>query len=89
MNISFDPRNLIPLEEMGTIYPTLRLTDNWGILKVNKGALISINWDKITLSRPTKIARQTIEGDGWLLQLNENYSFELDEKNHIYGIRKN
>lgn len=89
MNISFDPRNLTPLEEMGTIYPTLRLTDNWGILEVNKGALISINWDKITLSHPTKIALQTIEGDGWLLQLNENYSFELDEKNNIYGIRKN
>jgi hypothetical protein len=32
MNISFDPRNLVPLESYGTVYPNMRITDNWGYL---------------------------------------------------------
>ncbi len=38
IRISFDPRNLIPLEEYGTVYPTKRVSDNWGILTVTEGA---------------------------------------------------
>jgi len=39
MSISFDPRNLVPLDDVGTVYPNLRITDNWQILSVDSGAL--------------------------------------------------
>ena len=37
MNIQFDPRNLEPLGELGTVYPTMRISDVWGILTVSGG----------------------------------------------------
>ncbi|ULT23416.1 hypothetical protein KUH03_30120 [Sphingobacterium sp. E70] len=46
MNYSFDPRAIIPVENFGTYYPTTRITDIWGILTVEKGALISPDWKK-------------------------------------------
>lgn len=88
MNVSFDPRNIIPIEDKGTVYPNIRITDNWGILEAEKGALMSPNWDKISVGYPSKISNQTIEGDGWTLQLTENYTIKKDEKNKNYMLVK-
>ncbi len=88
MNVSFDPRNIIPMEDKGTVYPNIRITDNWGILEAEKGALMSPNWDKISVGYPSKISNQTIEGDGWTLQLTENYTIKKDEKNKNYMLVK-
>lgn len=74
MNISFDPRNLVPLESYGTVYPTMRITDNWGILTVKEGALLGTNWDKVTVSEPTQLSSDKITGKGWILELNNAYS---------------
>ena len=80
-NISFDPRNIVPLEEYGTVYPNLRITDNWGILTVENGALLSSDWSHVTVSAPTKIADTLVAGNGWELALNKNWRIEKqDEK---------
>jgi len=89
MNISFDPRNLIPLEGYGTVYPTMRITDNWGILTVTGGALLGSNWDKITLSEPVQIATSTVSGKGWILELNKGYSVEKDPGGRNFLLKKN
>ena len=52
MNVSFNPSNLIPLDTYGTVYPTLRITDNWGILTVEDGALLSADWSKVIVTAP-------------------------------------
>ncbi|MDR2237856.1 MAG: hypothetical protein LBE92_17165 [Chryseobacterium sp.] len=88
MNVSFDPRNMVPLEDKGTVYPQIRVTDNWGILEAEKGALMSKNWDKISVSFPTKISDETVEGDGWKLQLNKGYSIKKDAQNIHYQLIK-
>jgi hypothetical protein len=88
MNVSFDPRNIIPIEDKGTVYPQIRVTDNWGILEVEKGALMSKNWDKISVGVPTKINDEVVEGDGWTLQLNKGYTLKKDEKSNSYMILK-
>jgi len=69
MNISFDPRNITPLENIGTVYPNLRVTDDWGILTVEKGALLASDWSKVTVTAPTEISAKTVIGDGWKLEL--------------------
>jgi len=79
MNVSFDPRNIMPLENKGTVYPNIRVTDNWGILTVVKGALMSSNWDKISVTIPEKNDGKNISGDGWTLELKEGYSLSKDE----------
>ena len=78
MKISFDPRNLVPLGNNGTVYPTIRVTDNWGILNVENGALMSPKWDMIIVSMPTKIDGGNISGDGWTLTLDSRYTLVRD-----------
>ena len=73
MNISFDPRNIMPFRNLGTIYPNIKITDNWGILTVENGALLGKNWHKVTVSEPIEITNKIIKGDGWMLELNKNW----------------
>ncbi|WP_411897545.1 hypothetical protein [Elizabethkingia occulta] len=88
MNVSFDPRNIIPVEDKGTVYPQIRVTDNWGILEVTKGALMSPNWDKISVSSPVKISDELIEGEGWTIKINKAYTVKKDEKSNNYVLGK-
>ncbi|MDR6735303.1 hypothetical protein [Sphingobacterium sp. 2149] len=84
MNYSFDPRTIIPIENLGTYYPTTRITDAWGILDVTNGALISPDWKKISITKPISIEKNLIKGDGWTLELNSNYTIEIDQQNNFY-----
>ncbi|MET3036694.1 hypothetical protein ABXT08_11360 [Chryseobacterium sp. NRRL B-14859] len=88
MNVSFDPRNIIPIEDKGTVYPNMKLTDSWGILNVEKGALMSPNWDKISITNPVSIEGKKITGDGWTLDLTDGYSVEKDKTNRYQLIKK-
>lgn len=76
MNISFDPRNITPLEDLGSVYPNLRVTDDWGILTVEKGALLSPTWSNVMVTEPTKITDKIVEGDGWKLELKNGWKVE-------------
>ena len=88
MNVSFDPRNIIPIEDKGTVYPTIRVTDNWGILEVTKGALMSPNWDKISVSSPVKINDELIEGEDWTIKINKAYTVKRREKQQLHPHKK-
>ncbi len=88
MNISFDPRNIIPIEDKGTVYPNIRVTDKWGILTVEKGALMSQNWDKISISVPLKTEDKNVSGDGWFLELADGYEIRKNETNGNYVLVK-
>ncbi|MGH1516624.1 hypothetical protein [Chryseobacterium sp. JK1] len=89
MNVSFDPRNIVPIDNKGTVYPTIRVTDLWGVLTVEKGALMSPNWDRISISNPVAIDGKKISGDGWKLDLADGYSVSKDEATGNYRIVKN
>lgn len=90
MNISFDPRNIIPVEDKGTVYPNIRVTDRWGILTVDKGAaLMSPNWDKISISNPVKTEGKKISGEGWILELTDGYTVGKDDVTGNYKLIKN
>ena len=88
MSISFDPRNITPLESFGTVYPNIRVTDNWGILSVEKGALMSPNWDIITVSIPTEIVKNKASGNGWILELKDGYAVQKDKASSNYILTK-
>lgn len=89
MNVSFDPRNIVPLEDKGTVYPNIRVTDLWGILTVENGALMSPNWDKISISNPVKTENKKISGDGWTLELSDGYTISKDKDSGNYKLVKN
>lgn len=77
ISIGFDPTNLMPLDSLGTVYPNLRLTDNWGVLKVDScGALISPQWNKVSITYPLLINDTLVIGRGWELKLNNSWKLE-------------
>lgn len=84
MNIGFNPSNIMPLDSLGTIYPNLRITDNWGILEVDScGALISTEWNKVTISYPELVTDTLISGKGWRLKLDKTRKLELINNKYI------
>lgn len=87
MSIGFDPRNLIPLDTLGTVYPNLRITDIWGVLEVDScGALLSPDYQRVSVSNPEQITDTLISGKGWRLTLNEQWVIE--EKAGKYNLLK-
>lgn len=88
MNVSFDPRNITPLADKGTVYPNIRVTDLWGVLTVENGALMSPNWNKISITNPTNITDKKIMGDGWILELKEGYGIEKDLADGNFKLKK-
>lgn len=88
MQVAFNPGNIMPIEDKGTVYPNMRISDNWGILTVKNGALIGSNWDKVSLTIPLKNENKNVIGDGWTLELKDGYSITKDELTGNYKLTK-
>jgi hypothetical protein len=83
VNIGFNPTNLIVLDSIGTVYPILRITDDWGILEADSiAALISPDWKLVTLTVPVEITDTIIRGRGWTLKLSKGYELSKNEKKY-------
>lgn len=88
MNMSFDYTRMVPLENYGTVYPSIRITDEWGILEAENGALISSAWNKVNISFPAVINGNNISGDGWKLELKEGYVIQLQNDGRGYVVKR-
>lgn len=88
MNMSFDYTRIVPLDDKGTVYPQIRIIDNWGVLEVTNGALINANWNRVDISYPSKIVENKITGDGWSLELKPGFVLEKDTARKNYILRK-
>jgi len=70
LQVQFDPRTLLPLGEAGTVYPAIRVSDDWGTIDVTGGALLSPDWKQLTVAAPeADTDSNTLNGAGWTLQL--------------------
>lgn len=76
MKMQFDPGELISLEPRGTIYPSIKIVDVWGILTVSSGALLESDFSRITVSAPTDSRANSAKGDGWTLELNSGWELK-------------
>ncbi|HLZ73856.1 hypothetical protein [Phenylobacterium sp.] len=79
-NRQFRPSTLVGLDDLGTVYPTLRLTDAWGVLEVTggSGALLYKGFGRATVSLKgadaTHLKGPSLVGDGWSLDLKPGWS---------------
>ena len=87
MNISFNPGNLVTLDDKGTVYPTMRVVDEWGILNVSAGGLMSPQWNRISLTAPTSINDVSANGDGWSIELKPEWKM-IKAENGNYLLQK-
>ncbi len=88
MSMSFDPHNLLPLDTLGTVYPTIRISDLWGILTVSNGALMNPNFTRINVPAPSDPNLRPLHGDKWTLELNEGFTVRPSERKGDYIVGK-
>lgn len=67
--VSFDPRELVPLGDAGTVYPTITVSDEWGSLVAKEGLLMSPDWQKVFVTAPADPKGSHLTGPGWTLDL--------------------
>jgi len=84
----FMPENVQPLDTLGTLYNSIRISDNWGKLTVDKGGcLIANNFKTMRISaKGFKKERNRYYGDGWNLTLNNDWEMIVIGSN--YYVRK-
>ena len=90
MRMSFDPGNLVPLEDLGTVYPNIRVVDVWGVLTVTRGgALLNKTYSGITVPVPAETSARPLRGDGWTLELGDGWSVEPGARRGDFVLKKN
>jgi hypothetical protein len=84
----FEPEDVQFLDTLGTLYQTMRVSDNWGKLTVDKiGCLISNNYKYLRITaRGLKTEKNHINGEGWQIILNDGW--EISESGQNYFIKK-
>ena len=87
-NYSYDPNELQPLGDLGTVYPTLKVSDAWGTLTVTSGALMTRKENRpanIYVPAPAETNTTQLQGDGWKLELKAGWQLEPGERRGDYG----
>jgi hypothetical protein len=84
----FEPEDVHTLDTLGTLYNSIRVSDNWGKLTVDRGGcLVSNNFKYLRItSKGFKEEKNRISGEGWHLILNSDWVLVPVEQN--YFIRK-
>lgn len=88
MRMELNPNTLVPLDSLGTVYPTIRVVDVWGILTVSKGALINSTYSRIYVSAAGGLSSPPIQGDGWTLELNPGWTVVAGERKGDYIVKR-
>lgn len=77
LSYTFNPQTAEALGELGTVYLTARVTDEWGVLNVTQGVLMSRDrggrMSEARVPAPAAPAGRTLNGDGWTLALMEGW----------------
>jgi hypothetical protein len=90
-NYSYNPNNLVSLDDSTTVYPTARVTDDWGVLEVSGGVLMLRASGRITrlqVAAPAAADARPLQGNGWKLELKEGWELVRGERAGDFVLRK-
>jgi hypothetical protein len=90
-NYSFNPNNVVPLADDGAVYPTARITDDWGVLTVSDGVLMLRAGGRVTklhVTAPATSDARPLQGDGWKLELKEGWALTPGPRSGDFALRK-
>ncbi|MFT3878090.1 MAG: alpha/beta hydrolase [Gemmatales bacterium] len=87
MQYSFTYANLIPIDGIGIVYPTMHITDEWGALDATKGALLGSDFKTARVPAPTS-KDDAIAGDGWKLTLKPGWRLVPGSRQGDYTLKK-
>ncbi len=78
---TFNPNAVMAIDENMTVYPNTQITDEWGVLRVEKGALIVRKKGHLVRAQvPAPKDAESRDGDGWKLDLNAGWRLEKGER---------
>lgn len=71
---TFDPRRVMHFVGHGSVYQVIRIRDVWGVIDVEDGgALVSPNFDRITVPLGQDQTGRQLGGDGWSATLEDPF----------------
>ena len=71
-NYQFNPQTLEALDASGVVYPTMKLSADWGVLSVEQGALLDKAMTVASVAAAGASADH-LQGPGWRLSLNKGW----------------
>jgi hypothetical protein len=83
----FKPQTLVTLENVGKVYPTMTLKDDWGSLTVNAGGVLMHDDRKIATVSAEGFDHATLHGPGLRLSLNPGWTIAPGTRVGDYEIR--
>ena len=90
MRVEFDPGNIDALDDLGSVYPSMRLTDEWGVLTVTDGALIMKDWSQVVVPAPRNPQARPIVGEGYELEVAGDWTLvPLEDQRGFRVVRSN
>ena len=92
VNYSFNPNNVVAIDASNSVYPTLRMVDNWGVLTVTNGAWLerapSGHIVSARVPAPPDLSPRPLKGDGWSLELANGWEVVPGERSGDVTLRK-
>ena len=89
---SFNPNNVIGIDDSNSVYPTLRLVDDWGVLTVNNGAWLERgptgHLVRARVPAPQELSARPLKGEGWSLELTNGWEVVPGERPGDVTIKK-
>ena len=81
----FEPEDIHSLDTLGVLYSSMRVSDNWGKLTVEKpGCLVANNFKYLRISaKGFKVEKNKISGDGWHLILDREWELVPVDQNYL------
>jgi len=75
---TFEPNNVVALDANSAVYLATQITDEWGVLRAEKGALLLRDKDGQLLRAqvPAPANANSLQGDGWILDLRPDWQIK-------------
>lgn len=86
-NFTFDPNEVVPLGEFGTVYPRTTLSDGWGTITAERGARL-IFAPTMRLFVPAPVGSDPTKGEGWSLTLKPGWTVVPDARRGDFRLTK-
>jgi hypothetical protein len=90
--VAINSGNIVPLDGARKVYPTARVTDEWGILEVAGGALMTSEpggrISRVYVPMPAETNAQTLKGDGWTLEMSAGWTLVPGARKGDYILKR-
>jgi hypothetical protein len=87
-NFEFKPQTVVPLEGIGTVYPTITLRDDWGTLLVDNGGALVRKEPREAAVSSTGFDPTTLRGNGFKLELTDGWSVQRGRRDGDWVVAR-